>query len=498
MAELFSKFFKICIETLMKLPESGNEKMTKIEWVMQQVQILIGQKQLSEGGRIPSVRQFSQQLGCSVSTVVEAYTRLVSRGILESRIGAGYYVRSRSAENVLFTEHRIEYNREVDPLWVSRQSLDASDDMLKPGCGWLPKEWMPEQTVRKALKMAAKSDGNFLLDYAAPHGHANLRRYIARKREVYDVTLNLKQIFISDSATHSIDLIFRLLLKAGDTVLLDDPCYFNFRALIKAHGLNCITVPYSKNGPDIDVFKQALKFQPKVYLTNSGIHNPTGASLSMHTAFEIAKLAEQSGLMIIEDDIFAEFEYLHAPRYLTLLGLKQVIQIGSFTKTLSAAVRCGYIIAQEAMIDQLIDLNIAAHFNTSHLNAEIIYHALMDSSYARHIEWVKKNLQRHMAETVKKLIALNIHPVMIPKAGIFLWCKLPEHVDAAQLSKKCLAQGVILAPGNSFSSAHNAGQFMRFNVAQCIDKKVFDVLQLCLNEMKLPAAFHSKENLSIN
>ncbi|MGE8539833.1 MAG: PLP-dependent aminotransferase family protein [Acinetobacter sp.] len=460
-------------------------KMTKIEWVMQQVQELINQKQLAEGGRVPSVRQFSLQLGCSVSTVVEAYARPVSTGILESRIGAGYYVCKASTAGALLAEHAIEYSREVDPLWISRQSLDAHDHMLKPGCGWLPKEWMPEQTLRKALKMAAKSDSSFLLDYSTPHGHINLRRYIARKREVYDVTLNLKQILISDSATHAIDLIFRHLLNAGDTVLIDDPCYFNFRALIKAHGLNYIAVPYGKNGPDVNAFKQALQFQPKLYLTNSGIHNPTGAALSMQTTFEIAKLAEQNSLTIVEDDIFAEFEYLHAPRYLTLLGLKQVIQIGSFTKTLSAAVRCGYIIGQESLIDQLIDLNIATHFNTSHLNAEIIYQALMDSSYSRHIEWVKKQLQRHMTDTVKKLAMLGIQPAVMPKAGIFLWCQLPSNIDAAELSKSCLAKGIILAPGNSFSQAQNAGQFMRFNVAQCINKKVFDVLQQSLNELQI-------------
>ncbi|NWK75606.1 PLP-dependent aminotransferase family protein [Acinetobacter sp. SwsAc6] len=459
--------------------------MTKIEWAMGQIKLLIEQKKLLEGSRVPSVRQYSKQLGCSVSTIVEAYARLVSTGVLESRVGAGYYVRKNSNTNSLLAELTIEYSREVDPLWISRQSLDAHDNMLKPGCGWLPKEWLPEQTLRKALKLVAKSESHFLLDYSTPHGHADLRRYIARKREAYDVHLNLQQILISDSATHSIDLIFRNLLQAGDYIIIDDPCYFNFRALAKAHRLNCIAVPFGKYGPEIEAFKHALQFQPKLYLTNSGIHNPTGATLSMQTAFEIAKLAEQNGLMIVEDDIFAELEYFHAPRYLTLLGLKQVIQIGSFTKTLSAAVRCGYIIAQEAMIDQLIDLNIATHFNTSHLNAEIIYQTLTDSSYIRHIEWIKKQLQKHMMATVKQLAALDIHPVAMPKAGMFLWCQLPAHIDAAELSKSCLANGIILAPGNSFSQAKNAHQFMRFNVAQCIDKKVYDVLAACLNSQKI-------------
>lgn len=458
---------------------------TKIEYVMQLVQKQVSQNLLTVGTRVPSVRQYAQQLNCSVSTVVEAYARLVSLGVLESRIGAGYFVCRPSTASGLLAERGIEYSREVDPLWISRQSLDAPEEMLKPGCGWLPKEWMPEHAIRKALKAAAKSKSSLLLDYSISHGHVDLRRYVARKREAYDVELNLNQILVSDSSTQSIDLIFRHLLKAGDTVIIDDPCYFNFRALIKAHGLNFIAVPFTKNGPDAALFKQALQYQPKLYLTNSGIHNPTGAALSMQTAYEIAKLAEKNGLYIIEDEIFTDFEYAPAPRYLTLLGLKQVIQIGSFTKTLSAAIRCGYIIAQEEMIDQLIDLSIATHFNSSHLNAEIIYQALMDSSYLRHIEWLKKQLHKSMIETVKKLEILNIHPVLLPKAGIFLWCRLPNQIDAVQLSQRCLAKGIILAPGNSFSQSENAGQFIRFNAAQCTDKKVFDVLTEVLEELKM-------------
>ena len=84
---------------------------------------------------------------------------------------------------------------------------------------------------------------------------------------------------------------------------------------------------------------------------------------------------------------------------------------------------------------ELIDLKIATHFNSSSLNAEIIYQALMDSSYLKHIEWLKKQLQKTMSETVKKLAVLGIYPVILPKAGIFLWCQLPVHIDAAKLSQ---------------------------------------------------------------
>ncbi|WP_445115647.1 aminotransferase-like domain-containing protein [Acinetobacter sp. WZC-1] len=449
--------------------------MTKIEWTIQVIKNQIATKSLLPGSRLSSVRQFATQLNCSVSTVVEAYARLVSEGVIESRVGSGYYVLGKPSASG-FVETETQYDREVDPLWVSRQSLEARQDVLKPGCGWLPLEWMPEQSIRKALKQTARADIHLLISYMEPYGHLGLRQYIARKKENHGLKINTSQILITDSGTQSIDLIFRLLLQPGDIILIDDPCYFNFQALIKAHRLRVITVPFTETGPDLGHFEQALSLKPRVYLTNSGIHNPTGACLSVQNAYQVAKLAEQSGLIIIEDDIFADFEYAPAPRYASFMGFEQVIQIGSYSKTLSASIRSGYVVAHSDIIDKLIDLNIATHFSCSHLNAEIIYQALMDSGYPRHLEWLKKQLIKSMNDAVKRLQNLNIHPWIIPRAGIFLWCRLPEHVDASELSKICLKQGVILAPGSSFSQAGSAGQFMRFNVAQCIDKRIFDVL----------------------
>jgi DNA-binding transcriptional MocR family regulator len=456
---------------------------TKIDVVIDLIKDQIANKTFIVGSRLPSVRQFAQQMNCSVSTIVEAYSRLVGEGVLESRVGSGYYVSGHQLQNK-FIEQEFSYQREVDPLWISRQSLEAKTDVLKPGCGWLPESWMPEQTIRKALKLAAKSSTSLLMNYAIPHGHLQLRQLIARKKEIYDLNVHPNQILIADSATQSIDLLFRKLLKAGDVILIDDPCYFNFQALIKTHHLKTITVPFTKTGPDVEKFKEALAYEPKLYLTNTGIHNPTGAILSLNTAYQIAKLAEQNGLIIVEDEIFADFEYTPAPRYASLSGFDHVIHIGSYTKTLSAAVRCGYIISNTKLIDELIDLRISTNFSNSNLNAEIIYQSLIDSSYLKHIDWLKKQLLRLTKETIHKLEILDIQPWIIPKAGIFIWCKLPKGIDASELSQLCLKQDVILAPGKAFSQSEAATQNMRFNVAQCIDKKVFDVLEHSLNELK--------------
>ena len=133
---------------------------TKITYTVQFIQDQIANKSLIVGARLPSVRQLATQLNYSISTIVEAYARLVAEGVLESRKGSGYYVLGKLAP-IQMIEKPIQYQREIDPLWISRQSLEANTDTLKPGCGWLPSHWMPEKIIRKALKQAAKSESIF-------------------------------------------------------------------------------------------------------------------------------------------------------------------------------------------------------------------------------------------------------------------------------------------------------------------------------------------------
>lgn len=149
-------------------------------------------------------------------------------------------------------------------------------------------------------------------------------------------------------------------------MLVDDPCYFNFHALLKAHRVNIVGVPYTATGPDIDAFGAALlAHSPRLYITNSGIHNPTGATLSPVTAHRLLKLADNSSLVIVEDDIFGDFENAPAPRLSAFDGLSRVIQIGSFSKTISASIRCGYIAARSDWIESLVDLKIATTFGVA-------------------------------------------------------------------------------------------------------------------------------------
>ncbi len=449
---------------------------TLIDRVMATINHRIAGRILTPGSKLPSIRALARSMQVSASTVVEAYERLAAEGIIRARPGSGFYVCDPVAPLSL-ADVGPKLDREIDPLWVSRQSLEADSAFLKPGCGWLPESWMPQEGLRKALRSLARADETALSDYGSPLGLAPLRHQLARRAAAHGIEAISDQIVITDSGTQAIDLLCRFLIEPGDTVLVDDPCYFNFLALLRAHRAKIVSVPYTPTGPDLELFQQAIaEHKPRIYITNSGVHNPTGATLSPVVAHRLLKIAEQSDITIIEDDIFADFEAVPAPRLAALDGLNRVIHIGSFSKTLSASIRCGFIAVRRDWVEGLVDLKIATSFGGNRFSEELVLAMLKDGSYRKHVEALRYRLSRAMSETIPRLEAIGIRPWHRTTAGMFLWSRLPEGIDAAEVARRALIEGVVLAPGNVFSHAQSAGDFLRFNVAQSIDDRVFSLL----------------------
>jgi DNA-binding transcriptional MocR family regulator len=463
------------------LNDSDAASRTRVEAVMDDLRERIASRSLMPGARVPSIRAMSESLDVSKSTVVEAYDRLVAEGVLLARRGSGFFV-SGHAPPLALADLGPRPDREVDPLWLTRQSLEAGQKELKPGCGWLPASWMPEAGLRRALRAVARDPHMPLADYASPPGLPALRQQLAWRLAQHGVDATPQQIVLTDGGTHALDLVCRFLLEPGDTVLIDDPCYFNFQALLRAHRARIVSVPYTPHGPDLASFERVLaEHRPRLYVTNSAIHNPTGATLSPAIAHRLLKLAGEHDLLIVEDDIFADFETESAPRLAAFDGLARVITIGSFSKTLSAAARCGYIAAREDWIESLIDLKLATSFGNGQLAASVVHHLLVDGTYRRHLEGMRAKLADAMGETIRRVTQAGLEVWTRPRAGMFVWACLPDGLDAAEIARHALASNIVLAPGNVFSVTQSATGFLRFNVSQCNRPKAYEVLQRAMD-----------------
>ena len=455
---------------------------TLVEQVMAEIRQRIASRRLVAGTRVPSIRQFSRTMQVSKSTVVDAYDRLSGEGVLQPRAGSGFYV-SGNLPPLALAGIGPKTERAIDPLWVSRQSLEARETALKPGCGWLPASWMPQESIRRALRTLARSDLSVLTDYGTPHGFIPLREHLLRRMADHQISVGLDQVILTTSGTQTIDLLCRFFLEPGDTVLVDDPCYFNFHALLKAHRVKVTSVPYTATGPDLAMFEEALsEHKPRLYITNSALHNPTGAVLSPVVAHHLLKLAEQADLIIIEDDIFADLETTPAPRLAALDGLNRVVHIGSFSKTLSAAARCGFIAARPDWIEGLIDLKIATSFGGEPFSAQLTWQVIKDGAYRKHLEGLRQRLSRAMGETCSALSEIGIEPWIVPQAGMYVWAALPGDLGAVDVARQALARDIILAPGNVFSLNETASKFLRFNVAQSAAPKIFETLNAIITE----------------
>jgi DNA-binding transcriptional MocR family regulator len=445
--------------------------------VMTAIRGRIAGRALAPGDRLPSIRRFAATMNVSPSTVVEAYDRLAAEGLIRAQRGSGFYV-SNAALPPLKLAAETPKARAVDPFWISRQALDADEAVLKPGCGWLPADWMPNEALRRAIRSLARSESDLLAYYGSTHGSPALRRLLLGRLAEEGIGAGPDHLMLTNTGTQALDLVCRFLLRPGDTVIVDDPGYFNFQALLKAHQVKIVGVPYGPSGPDIAAFEAILAAgRPKLYITNSAIHNPTGATVSPQVAHRLLNAAVGSDMTIVEDDIFADFEPEPSTRLAALDGLSRVIRIGSFSKTLSASARCGYIAARPDWIEGLVDLQIATNFGGPNpISSEIIAHMLAGGGYRKHMEELRRKLVRVRRETADRLRRLGIEPVILPRGGFNLWCRLPAGLDSAQVAQAAVAGGVVLAPGNVFSVSQGAAGFMRFNVAHMLEPRVYEVL----------------------
>ena len=202
------------------------------------------------------MRKLAEQLAVSKSTVVEAYDRLSPRVSSWRGAAPGFYVAGPTRP--LCSQRRAPLDPGID-LHACCAIAAIRPDVLKPGAGSLPElPMMPDLSLQRGLRALARGPSAARIRYDAPLGFAPLRLQHASRLAERGVAADPDQILLTDSASQLLDLLCCYLLEPGDSVIVDDPCYFNFLALLRAHRVNAIGVPYTPDGPDVDAFASLL------------------------------------------------------------------------------------------------------------------------------------------------------------------------------------------------------------------------------------------------
>jgi DNA-binding transcriptional MocR family regulator len=192
------------------------------------------------GARLPSVRALAMHLGISKFTVADVYERLNAEGLVFSRPGSGVFVARRHP--ALQLQENPGPSELADEVALMRQTLQREPDWLKPAAGWLTPDYLPQQEIRAALKEIARQE-QALTDYGPAQGYLPLRQYLVNRLAELRIPLAPQQLLLTHSATHALDLVLRLLLKPGDKVIVDDPGFYNFQAMLRLHQLELLYLP---------------------------------------------------------------------------------------------------------------------------------------------------------------------------------------------------------------------------------------------------------------
>jgi len=432
---------------------------------------------LAPGARLPSVRDCAQRHGVSPHTVVAAYDRLLARGLVEARRQRGYFVRGPVANSPLTADAGSAASASADERAAAprdataliRSMFSRPGDRASPGLGTLPPEWLDLPALRSALRSVTAGQGlaPLALHYGDPGGDPRLRKAVANKLADFGVMTHPDQIITTLGATHALDIVSRSLLTPGDAVLVDEPGWAIEFARLGRLGMRILPVPRSAGGPDLVAMRALIAaHRPRLYVTVSVLHNPTGSTLSLAHAHQLLDLAQQHDFHIVEDDTYAWLAPPHAPRVAALDGLQRTVYISGFSKILAPGWRVGFIAAPPALVTRLVDTKLLSTLTTPALTEQAVAWCMEQGALRRHAERVVTRLD---AARGRSLALADQHdcPPVAPPQGLFAW--VDTGCDTDRLSQLLLDEGWLIAPGSLFHATPRPSSLMRINVATSQD-----------------------------
>ncbi|MES2398357.1 MAG: PLP-dependent aminotransferase family protein [Pseudomonadota bacterium] len=455
---------------------------------------------LAPGARLPSVRLCAQQQGVSVSTVVAAYDQLQAQGLVVARKNSGFFVRDmaiglpdRSVDSVSITgahtkniasplvgvnatgaEANGSWNTAVwmatrhapvDATALIRGMFHTVSEKPQPGMGVFPAEWLDNAFVPAAVRKFTSTQAlrTSSLQYGEPKGDISLRRALSQKLATLNVPAMPEQIITTVGATHALDIVSRTLLRAGDCVMVEEPGWAVEFARLDALGMRILPVPRRADGPDLEVMaKYCEAHQPKLFVSVSVFHNPTGHCLSPGSAHRLLQLANEHNFHIVEDDTYSHLAPEHATRLCSLDSLQRTIYVSGFAKILAPGWRVGFMAAPPDLVERLLDTKLLATLTTPALLEKALAWCMEQGQLRRHSERIRTRLAQARARSVKLALAHGCRFEAEP-AGLFGW--VDTGVDTDALAQRMLDEGYLIAPGSLFHAQRPPGTLMRINFA---------------------------------
>jgi DNA-binding transcriptional MocR family regulator len=448
----------------LNLSRSRKDEGTLVEQIVSSVRQELKNATYPAGTALPSVRELAKSYNLSTYTVSEAYQRLVSLGLIVARAGAGYRVATPVGQTPAAPAWHAP---SLNGAWLLSDVFADQSIPIKAGSGWIPNDWVNESGLQHALRVVSRTPGARIGGYGHPYGLGALREYISGSLRRYSLSVGTADVLLTQGVTQGLDLIVRTLLQPGDTVVVEDPCYCNLLQILKVAFINVVSVTRTAEGIDTEELETVIReHRPKGIFVNTALQNPSGTSLSAASAFRLLQIADREGLWVVEDDISRELAPPGAPCLAAMEGLRRVIYLSGFSKTITPAARVGYIAANRELISKLALTKMVVGLTSSEVTERMVANVLIEGHYDRHTAHIRERLFNAHARVAESMLSSGLEIFHTPNAGLFLWAKLPiRPEESLAVATEALTKGIWLAPGSYFRPAEAESAWFRFNAA---------------------------------
>lgn len=433
--------------------------------------------------RLPATRQLARDLGINRITVENAYAALEADGLVAPRAGSGTYVLPPvDIPAVSEGEPGAPW-----PLWQQEmEANDSSAQSASPGemlritdhpnpvdlaGGSGDARLFPIEDYRRVIQTVLRRDGKAALDYGEYSGYAPLRATIAHILGSQGIPTQAENVLITAGSQQAIALVTQLLLKPGDTLLVEEPTYAVALDLFRALRLKLVGIPMDEHGMQIEKLETQLQqLHPRLIYTIPNFHNPTGACLSTHRRRQLITLADRYNVPILEDDYVGDLRYegRALPALKSLDPGGRVIYASTFSKMLMPGLRVGFLVADGPVYKNLVSYKHLNDLTSSNLHQRALEAYVTVGRYQAHL---RRTCQLYRQRRDAMVEAANRHlPAAvrfeIPQGGLFLWLVLPKWMSSENLLPLACEEGLAFAPGPRFFLDEKSGvNNLRLNFA---------------------------------
>lgn len=430
--------------------------------------------QLPANSQMLSTRSLAAQLAVSRMTIVTAYEQLLAEGYIEGKSGSGTYVASVLPEEMLEIRDKKTIDRKAaakdSPILSKRGHLLASFDHTHLRASRTDKKFsafhagipamdaFPFDIWSRIVSRRLKGMSVSLFGSGNPAGYQPLRQAVAAYLQTARaVRCTTEQVFIVAGAQQALALTAQVIVDQEDVVWIEDPGHIGTRNLFAAAGARIVSVPINDEGFDLSFALKENKAARLACVTPS--HQfPLGTVMSLSRRLALLNWATNSNSWIVEDDYDSEFRYAGRP-LASLQGLDEnagnrVIYVGTFSLTIFPALRLGYMVVPENLIDAFTAARSLADSHSPSIDQAVLTDFIEEGHFARHIRKMRALYaeRQEVLVTAAKSELGGFLEVPSDEAGMYLIGWLPNGISDKNASQKALAHDVVTNPISAYSS----------------------------------------------